>query len=218
MTLRILLLSATLFSLGALGAEKPVDVRDLMTANQFHATGLDKLAPEQLAAFDAWLAAYSYPAVASKAPDVRDLVSANQYHAIGFDKLAPEELAAFNAWLTAYRPNSIPAAGPAVPAAVAAAVPVQAATSDNASFGQEMLSGDELGEPERIESRIVGTFTGWNGHTTFKLENGQVWQQTDSGSYETRLDNPAVVIKRLSFGYLLTLSGHGATVFVRRVH
>ncbi len=80
-----------------------------------------------------------------------------------------------------------------------------------------MLSGEERGEPKRIVSHIVGTFTGWTGHTEFKLENGQVWQQADSSVYEAKLENPAVVIKRLGFGYLLTLSGHGATCFVKRV-
>jgi hypothetical protein len=206
-------------------AEQPPDVRDLMTANQFHATGLDKLAPEQLTAFDAWLGGYSHPAVAGQAPDVRDLVSASQFHSIGLDKLTPEQLAAFNTWLAAYRPGN-PGGGATVPAvatpAVAAAVPAPAAASaaSNGKFGEEMLSSQELGEPDRIESSIVGTFNGWNGRTTFKLANGQIWQQADSSTFDVTLQNPKVLIKHLTLGYVLTVPGHGAggSVFVRRIH
>ena len=31
---------------------------------------------------------------------------------------------------------------------------------------------------EVIESRIAGRFTGWNGNSTYALENGQIWQQS----------------------------------------
>ena len=157
-------------------ADKPLDVRDVMSASQFHETGLDTLTPAQLAAFNAWLASYGKPAPAPQA-----------------------------------------AVAPMLPP-VAAAAPVSAppaATSGN--FGKEMLSSEARGEPERIETRILGIFTGWSGETLFKLENGQVWKQSASGVYETRLENPAVVIKKLGVGYLLSLPGHGASVFVRRV-
>ena len=159
-------------------------------------------------------------AAAEKPLDVRDLVTANQFHQMGLDKLSPEELAAFNAWLATYGQSQ---AAPGVP--VPAAIPVPAtktapaaATRADASFGQETLPQEERGEPKLIETRILGTFTGWNGRTTFTLENGQVWVQAAAGDFETHLENPKVVIKRLAFGYLLTIPGQGATVFVRRTH
>lgn len=190
MRLRDLLLLAAFLAFGALAADKPVDVRDLMTATQFHTTGLDKLTPQELSAFNAWLAAYAQAAApAAAAPAAASTAGIAS-------PMPPSSLAAVT-----------PAATPA---------PAPPATSAS-SFGQEMLSGEERGEPKRIESYIVGTFTGWTGHTEFKLENGQVWQQADSSVYEAKLENPAVVIKRLGFGYLLTLSGHGATCFVKRV-
>lgn len=200
-----------------LAADKPVDVRDLMTANQFHATGLDKLSPEQLTAFDTWLAGYTRASAAGKTPDVRDLVSANQFHATGLDQLSPPELTAFNGWLATYGAPTAAAAGPAPAAPAAAPVPTAAAAGD-AKFGQETMSPEARGAPDRIESRILGTFKGWNGRTTFHLENGQVWQQADGSTYDTTLQDPQVVIKSLALGYLLTLPGHSATVFVRRIH
>ena len=81
-----------------------------------------------------------------------------------------------------------------------------------------MLSPAARGEPDRIESRILGTFTGWNGRSVFKLENGQVWQQADSSTYDVTLHDPKVVIKHLGLGYLLTIPGQSGTVFVRRIH
>lgn len=175
MRLRIFLLLGTFLAFGALAADKPVDVRDLMTATEFHTTGLDKLTPQELAAFNAWLMAYGQAAAA-------------------------------------------PAALPVPPAVTPGAAPTPAPSAASASsFGKEMLSGEQRGEPKRIEAHIAGSFSGWTGNTLFKLDNGQVWQQADSSVYETKLENPQVVIKRLGFGYLLTLTGHGATVFVKRV-
>ena len=166
------------------------------------------------------LFAFCAASAADKPQDVRDLVTANQFHQMGLDKLSPEELAAFNAWLATYRK---PPTAPAVSAAAAAPVPATqlvpaASTHSDASFGQETLPPEERGEPKLIESRILGTFTGWNGRTTFTLENGQVWVQSGAGDFETHLENPAVVIKKLAFGYLLTIPGQGATVFVQRKH
>lgn len=180
MKLKSLLIAFLFFAGGtALAADKPVDVRDVMTASQFHATGLDTLKPDQLAAFNAWLAVYTHAPAAGTAA----------------------------------------AAAPAV-AAVAAPVPVAAtpAPATASNFGGEMLSPKERGEPDRIESRILGTFNGWNGRTVFTLENGQVWKQADSSSYDVTLQDPPVVIKRLGLGYLLTLPGHSGTVFVKRIH
>ena len=106
-----------------------------------------------------------------------------------------------------------------LPAVPAAALPTPApAPATAAGFGRGSMTPEQRGEPDRIESRILGTFKGWNGRTTFHLENGQIWQQADSSTSDLTLQDPQVVIKRLGFGYLLTFPGHGATVFVRRVH
>lgn len=211
--------------LGTAAADN-LDVRDLMSANQFHATGLDARSPEQLTALDAWLASYAHTGAA----DVRDLMSARQFHATGLDALSPEQVTAFNTWLASYSHPpaaaganaasvSVPAVVPAapVPAAPVIPAPTPSAGSGTDSFGKTMLTPDTRAEPERIESNIVGRFKGWSGTTVFTLANGQVWRQAASGYFETNLQDPAVVIKRLSIGYLLTLPNQGETVFVVRV-
>jgi hypothetical protein len=210
----------------AIAADATADVRDLMSANQFHATGLDTRSPEQLTAFDTWLASYAHSAPASGAApaDVRDLMSARQFHDTGLDALKPEQVAAFNAWLASYAHSAAPNAG-AVPAAAPAMVapvpavhtPVPTAASNAAAFGAQMLPPARHDEPKLIESTLPGHFTGWSGETVFTLANGQVWKQAERGSFEANLTDPPVVIKRLMFGYLLTLPGQSATVFVKRV-
>ncbi|HEX6551075.1 MAG TPA: hypothetical protein VF117_10415 [Gammaproteobacteria bacterium] len=149
----------------------------------------------------------------AKPVDVRDLMSVTRFHDAGLDKLTPKELATFNAWFNSYLHQTNRPATVDVPAAVlpsaAAAKPAAAA------FGSEQIPDQG---PQQIESRIDGVLRGWTGNTVFKLENGQVWQQAGPG-YETdmRLDHPQVVIKKLAFGYLLTIPGNSNNVFVRRI-
>ncbi|MGA9853921.1 MAG: hypothetical protein WBR29_01420 [Gammaproteobacteria bacterium] len=167
---------------------------------------------------------------ATKPVDIRDLMNVTQFDKAGLNKLSPDEINALNAWLNQYldsravttpRPAPLaavtpPTAASAVPQAAGSAT---AAASGIASFGADtMVPKESPQEPNRIESRIAGLFTGWTGDTVFKLENGQVWKQAATGYYtNVELDHPQVVIKKLSFGYLLTLPGHGQTVFVRRI-
>ncbi|MGA9851688.1 MAG: hypothetical protein WBR15_02000 [Gammaproteobacteria bacterium] len=208
-------------------AAKPVDVRGLITATQFDQTGLNKLSPDELKVLNAWLAQYlnvhtATAPVASAAPlDVRDFMTVTEFARTGLGKLSPDELKAFNLWLNRYV-NSHAQTAPvatvqAAPPLVAA--PAATALSTVASFGADTMPPKETAQtPASVETRIAGLFTGWTGDTVFKLENGQVWQQAATGYFiDVTLDRPKVVIKKLAFGYLLTLPGHGETVFVRRI-
>jgi hypothetical protein len=61
--------------------------------------------------------------------------------------------------------------------------------------------------PEVVESRIEGDFEGWEGDTIFKLDNGQVWQQTD-GRYKYKYKyRPRVVIVKSGRSYLMQVEG-----------
>ncbi|MGH8371305.1 MAG: hypothetical protein ACRETO_01060 [Gammaproteobacteria bacterium] len=159
------------------------------------------------------LGSWVQAAQTSKSVDLRDLMSVTQFHQSGLDKLTPQELAALNSWLNDYLHQDNPSAAGHVPPAASA--PAASVPATAAAFGSEQIP--EKGA-QQIESRIDGVLKGWTGNTVFKLENGQVWQQAGPG-YENdiRLDHPQVVIKKLAFGYLLTLPGHNENVFVRRV-
>lgn len=197
---------------------KPADLRDLMTVSQFHRAGLDKLAPDELAALNSWFDANGSEQ-ASTSGDLRDLMSVNQFHQAGLDKLTPDELTALNTTLAADRTQSNAASVSATAAPVAAPVAAtQAAPASASSFGMEMVKSQRSQSPDQITTRIPGVFLGWNGNTVFRFENGQVWTQSGPGMFTTHLENAQVVIKKLAFGYLLTIQGQVETVFIRRIH
>lgn len=213
-------------TLAAAPGATPLDVRNVISVSEFHQTGLDILSPDELQAFNRWLSAtlksnvlLEPASVSATSLDVRDLMSVTEYHRTGIDKLSPVQLKALNAWLQAYvgERAPTPSAGVASPSLSSSSAP--AGVSAAAGFGADTMAPRENpATPERIETRIAGRFTGWTGNTVFKLENGQVWKQAATGYFTNiELDNPQVIIKKLGFGYLLTLPGHGATVFVRRI-
>jgi len=71
---------------------------------------------------------------------------------------------------------------------------------------------------KRIESRYVGSFEGWSGDTIFELENGQVWQQSQSGRLVYRAQDPKIVIKRgMLGGYYLSVDDVNRRVRVKRL-
>ena len=75
---------------------------------------------------------------------------------------------------------------------------------------------------DRLEARLVGDFTGWNGSTRFRLDNGQVWQQTKNyiPDYEPRepISQPRVTISRGFMGsYNLRIEGVKRIVQVKRI-
>jgi hypothetical protein len=208
-------LAAILGISAALAADKPVDVRDVMTAKQFLGAGLDKLTPNQMMALNADIANISTLAAASKTVDLENILTAEQFRGAGLNTLSPDQVAALNGWLTTYL-RSQTASSVIPPTPLVAPTPAPSQATGPADFGASMLKTSR-DEPGSIHTTIVGKFTGWSGSTIFKLANGQVWQQSSPDDYETEMQNPEVVIKKLSLGYLLTLPGHGQTVFVMRI-
>jgi len=72
-------------------------------------------------------------------------------------------------------------------------------------------------EENVIESRIDDWFEGWNGDTVVKLQNGQVWIQTDFQLRITIRLSPKVLVFNDGFGYKMQVEGTGKTVRVRRL-
>jgi hypothetical protein len=93
-----------------------------------------------------------------------------------------------------------------------------AETSAVEEFGAEQVEE----RIERLDARLVGDFTGWTGNTKFRLDNGQVWQQTKNyiADYEPREPIPQqrVTISRGLMGsYNLKIEGVKRIVQVKRV-
>jgi hypothetical protein len=71
-----------------------------------------------------------------------------------------------------------------------------------------------------VHSRAIGKFNGWSGETIFRLENGQVWVQTDNTDlmWLPTMENPEVEIRRSKIGgWKLYMGGKSSWVRVRRV-
>lgn len=63
-----------------------------------------------------------------------------------------------------------------------------------------------------IKSRIAGEFNGWEGETSYELENGQVWQQ-DRYKYKYKYKyRPEVLIYNPGGGYIMQVAGTSARV------
>ncbi len=127
-------------------------------------------------------------------------MSAAQFQAAGLDKLSAEELTALNAWLREHI-TAAPSAG-------------ATAASSQAYAGTPLDTGDS-----EFSTRIIGEFHGWEGKTTFHLENGQIWQQAGQDKWAgVKLSNPAVNIKPGFMGsWVLKVDGYNTTTRVKRI-
>jgi hypothetical protein len=94
----------------------------------------------------------------------------------------------------------------------------KAGTNDD-DFGSEHLPAIQENE---IRARIVGTFNGWSGSTTFKLDNGQVWRQLKNNARPWKprepMKEPMVTIEKGWLGsYRMRVDGVSITVLVKRI-
>jgi len=69
-----------------------------------------------------------------------------------------------------------------------------------------------------LESTIDGDFKGWDGNTSWKLVNGDTWQQEfENGNIYANLFRPAVTIMRVSDGtYKMMVKGIKEITTVKR--
>jgi hypothetical protein len=127
-------------------------------------------------------------------PGLRKAMSSEEYEAAGLQRLSADERAALDEFIRGYLSSSNErVAEKAATAAVDRAVEAHKAQA-----------------PDVIQSRIVGPFSGYNGRTTFTLENGQRWAQSqrDSAYYRT-IDSPPVLIVKGQIGYRMYIAGGG---------
>ena len=124
-------------------------------------------------------------------PGVQKAMTTEQYEAAGLQKLDPAERAKLDEFIRGY---------------VAVSNEKVATSAVDKAIKQKKVS-----EPEVIQSRIVGPFTGYTGRTVFTLENGQRWAQSQFDSaYFPRIDSPPVIIVKAGFGYRMYIAGGGA--------
>lgn len=149
------------------------------------------------------LLSFTFTAAAqSDETTLEERMGEEKFRAAGLHKLSSDELAALEAWLEARDRED--------GAGQAAAEP---------ETDQRGLEEEDSGR-STIESRIVGTFSGWRGRgTTFELENGMVWRVVDDESFVTsEVENPEVEVRPGAFGtWRLHIEDHRTWARVRRV-
>ena len=131
-------------------------------------------------------------------PGVEKAMKPQDYEAAGLQKLTAEERARLDEFISNFVSST---SQQAVTAAVDRAVKERKAAP-----------------PDVIQSRIVGPFTGYKGNTTFTLENGQRWAQSQRDSmYYPKVESPPVLIVKGTAGYRMYIAG-GGDIRVQRVH
>ena len=68
-----------------------------------------------------------------------------------------------------------------------------------------------------VESYIEGNFEGWDGDTIFKLDNGQIWQQSLYAYTYHYAYHPKVIIYQTDGGYKMKVDGVDKTIYVIRL-
>ena len=139
-------------------------------------------------------------------PGVKKALTPEQYAATGLDKLSPEERAKLDSYLKGYFTGATQQ------------VVQQAVAKASSQAVDQAVKQHKVEPPQLIESKIVGTVSGWSDRgTTFVLENGQHWKTTDNEHrYFTPVVNPDVFIVKDFFGYKMAIAGGGA-VRVQRI-
>jgi hypothetical protein len=71
--------------------------------------------------------------------------------------------------------------------------------------------------PATIESKIEGSFEGWEGETIVKLLNGQIWQQSEYYYHYHYAFMPDVLVYNSGGGYKMKVQGVDRAVGVTRL-
>lgn len=145
--------------------------------------------------------------------------------AAGLDQLTPAQQAALDQLAGRFAKEGARHAVEAVQAEAKAEVVVavkQAREEAKAEVRKQKIENAGLAardDDEIIRTRISGDFRGWTGNTTFHLENGQVWQQTDKENrFFPRMTGPEVELVPSKWaGWKMTIVKEGLWVKVKRV-
>ena len=124
-------------------------------------------------------------------PGVEKLMSPKAYAEAGLHKLTPEERARLDEFIRSYAASSNQAAA-------------------KAAVDQAVKADKIPSQPQIIESRIVGRFTGYTGRNRFQLENGQVWAQSQQVTQRyPPVESPPVIIVKAGWGHRMYILGGG---------
>jgi hypothetical protein len=134
-------------------------------------------------------------------PGVQRAMSPAAFEAAGLNKLSPDERARLDDFIRGY-------------AAATNEKAASAAVDEAAKEGKVRRN-----EPEIVQSALVGRFSGYDGRSSFTLENGQVYRQSQQVSRNfPPIDSPPVIVVKgtsMLAGYRMYIAGGGNIRVVR---
>lgn len=136
---------------------------------------------------------------------LEERMTVREFQEAGLEKLTAEELEALNRWI---RERSLAEyEGP------------DPDTQVPAGPGDTPQDTPQDTPRVRIDSQIIGEFTGWKGGDEFELANGMVWQQTEDDKFAVPpMENPGVIIRPGAFGsWTLQVEGYNRRTKVERI-
>lgn len=164
---------------------------------------------------------------AEETASIENLMTAEQLRATGVSSLNALQKAELSKWLADYLSGATP------DITENSTTPIQATPQEsqvNVATESTQTPPAQVQEPESMpswrqrrekvdfESKIVGNFTGWEGATLFRLENGQVWQQRRGRRWKVNLQDPAVRIYQNFMGaYEMEVLSEGRSIGVKRL-
>ena len=135
-----------------------------------------------------------------------DRLSAEEKKAVGLELLTPEQVATLNALVQRERQQGAVQAREQAKAELREEVKAQVKAEVKEQAKAEIRTEQQQARESesRVLSRILGKYSGWEGTTQFKLENGQIWRQSEPGVFYTKpVDSPAVLIEKVYGGWRL---------------
>ncbi len=138
---------------------------------------------------------------------IEQFMSEEEMKKSGVSSLSPEQREALDLWLSGFTRRVMNVAEKHAQKAASAGnarSPVRSPTSTG-------------GCSTAIESTISGDFNGWEGETVFKLDNGQIWQQSSYAYMYSYSYRPEVTIYQTSGGCRMKVEDEDETIPVIRI-
>lgn len=159
----------------------------------------------------ATLLACPLPALAQQAPPIQEAMTPEEFSQAGLDKLSATELARLNAWLDRRVEQQTSAA--------VAAVAEQAREEGRKEVVEKNRGFFHFNSDEPITATITGEFNGFGKGKRYRLDNGQVWEQTDTATLAgVRRTDPQVSIRPGLMGtWYLKIDGYNTRAKVTRI-
>ena len=181
--------------------------------------------------------ALACPAFGMELPPLEDLMSKSEMAVTGVDRLTVDEKQALREWLEVFVDQDAKFAArkyaeqrksearakkvraiPTVPDQKPAGISPSGTAETRRD--QDVVREEPRNRFNKNVARMIGDFSGWNGKTVFRLDNGEVWQQRrpDSVRRTKTISKPEVRISKNFMGfYVMEISAAKVKVPVTRI-